>query len=123
MEDPANPSGNDVTGLLTSSWPELSLTAASTLRMVEDAGWEGVFGKAEKKDESARSADLQSAAAAVVAPTRPRQGSEYRTALKSPRRLDALASNKRFVSGIPIFESSSRATMSSYGEAFRSYTK
>jgi len=76
VEDPANPSGNDLTSVLTSCWSELSLTAASTLTVVEDAGWEGVFGKVEKKDESARSAGLQRAAAAVVTPTRPWRGNE-----------------------------------------------
>jgi hypothetical protein len=76
VEDPANPSGNDLTSVLTGCWSELSVTAASTLTVVKDAGWEGVFGKVEKKDESARSAGLQRAAAAVVSPTRPWRGSE-----------------------------------------------
>jgi tRNA nucleotidyltransferase (CCA-adding enzyme) len=76
VEDPANPSGNDLTNVLTSSWSELRQTAASTFAVVEDTGWEGVFGKLEKKDGSARSASLQRAAAAVVIPTRPWRGNE-----------------------------------------------
>jgi tRNA nucleotidyltransferase (CCA-adding enzyme) len=76
VEDPANPSGNDLTSVLTSCWSELSLTATSTLTVVEDAGWEGVFGKVEQKDENARSAGLQRAAAAVAIPTRPWRGNE-----------------------------------------------
>jgi hypothetical protein len=76
VEDPANPLGNDLSCILSDCWSELSLTAASTLMVVEDTGWEGVFGKVDKKDESARSASLNRAAAAVATPTRPWQGNE-----------------------------------------------
>lgn len=45
IEDPANPSGNDLSELLNDSFRlSLSLAAASTLRTIEQRGWEGVFG-------------------------------------------------------------------------------
>jgi tRNA nucleotidyltransferase (CCA-adding enzyme) len=77
VEDPANPSGNDLTSALTTTiWSELSLTASATLSVAQESGWEKVFGKTEKMDEAARSAGLQRAAVAVSVPTRPWRGIE-----------------------------------------------
>jgi len=48
IEDPANPSGNDLSDLLSSAVRlELSSVSKTTLKIVEESGWEGVFGKIE----------------------------------------------------------------------------
>lgn len=63
VEDPANPSGNDLSELLNESVRfSLRLNAAATLQAVERDGWEGVFGPVVEQD---RAAALGRAAAAV----------------------------------------------------------
>jgi histidinol-phosphate/aromatic aminotransferase/cobyric acid decarboxylase-like protein len=48
IEDPANPSGNDLSSCLTDKLrDELSSTARDTLDTVDNSGWEAVFGKIE----------------------------------------------------------------------------
>jgi hypothetical protein len=45
IEDPANPTGNDLAALLNNSIRyELSSMATTTLRLIVDSGWEAVFG-------------------------------------------------------------------------------
>lgn len=71
-QDPANLEGNDLMPLLRGAWQELQSVAASTLKTLEDSGWEGVFGSVEgKSDKVTRISGLTAAAAAVSRPTKP----------------------------------------------------
>lgn len=69
IEDPANPTGNDLMPLLQSVWPELRNMAREVRATVARAGWQGVFGAVETK--SARVDRLQAAAATVRVPIKP----------------------------------------------------
>lgn len=69
VEDPANPSGNDLTSLLAAVWDVFSRAARSTIDAVDQTGWETVFGKIASEDD--KTSRLKVAAAAVVRPTRP----------------------------------------------------
>jgi hypothetical protein len=70
IEDPANPTGNDLSDLLNETvWAELSAVAGSTLTTLESGGWEAIFGKVSSEDDKAEKA--QRAAAAVITPSRP----------------------------------------------------
>jgi hypothetical protein len=72
IEDPANPSGNDLSQALTDAIRnELSKVARNTLDAADEHGWEHVFGKIEAKAAVPRVQILRSAAAAVAIPTRP----------------------------------------------------
>lgn len=71
VQDPANPEGNDLMPLLRRAWQELRSVAASTLKTLEDSGWEEVFGPVEKKsDKATRIGGLTAAATAVSRPTK-----------------------------------------------------
>lgn len=71
IEDPANPTGNDLSALLNSGVrSELSSVARSTLYIIQNSGWETVFGPVEE-DKGNKAAKLQRAAAAVITPTKP----------------------------------------------------
>lgn len=70
VEDPANPSGNDLTPLLDDSvWSELKSVARSTLSTIEQSGWEAVFGKVDTSAD--KTAAVRAAVASVATPTRP----------------------------------------------------
>jgi hypothetical protein len=71
IEDPANPSGNDLMPLLKGRWAELQWAATSTLNVVEQSGWEKVFGNIESTDKASRATILTSAAYATSARTQP----------------------------------------------------
>jgi hypothetical protein len=71
VEDPANPAGNDLSGLLSSVWPELRAVARSVLNTVDSSGWEAVFGRAEEASKSERIARATVLATAVQSPTKP----------------------------------------------------
>src|ERR1051325_7246072 len=50
LEDPANPTGNDLLELFnTAVKQELSLSAKMTLELIEKSGWKAVFGNAPEK--------------------------------------------------------------------------
>lgn len=78
IEDPANPSGNDLSSCLTDDLrDELSSTARDTLDTVDSSGWEAVFGKIEQEAKAApRVQVLRAAAAAAPIATRPWSCSE-----------------------------------------------
>jgi hypothetical protein len=78
IEDPANPSGNDLTSCLTDELrDELSSTARDTLDTVDESGWEAVFGKIETEAKAApRIQVLRSAAATAAVATRPWSSNE-----------------------------------------------
>jgi len=66
IEDPANPTGNDLSGVVAGVWPTLASLAGSTLETIEGSGWEAVFGQVNRPESSsARTAALISAAAAA----------------------------------------------------------
>lgn len=73
IEDPANPDGNDLSELLNSGVRyTLASVAASTLTLIENSGWESVFGTVEEDEEKTNKAKaLRQAAAAVVTPSKP----------------------------------------------------
>lgn len=71
IEDPANPSGNDLKPILDDVRHRLSSVAATTLSLIESTGWEAVFGPAGDDDDEGRRASLKAAAAHVTNPTRP----------------------------------------------------
>ena len=77
IEDPANPSGNDLTPILDECRASLSAVAATTLANIEAIGWTSVFGEVEDDDDgggsgkTSKSAALGSTVAAVSRPTKP----------------------------------------------------
>ena len=72
IEDPANPTGNDLGQLLDPSIrSELSTVARATCDAIEKSGWQAVFGAIEEKSEEERTASLRRAAAVVTTPTKP----------------------------------------------------
>jgi hypothetical protein len=72
IEDPANPTGNDLSEALTDAiCKELSKIARNTLAAVDKHGWEHVFGKVEAWNAAPRVQILRAAAATVAVPTRP----------------------------------------------------
>jgi len=78
IEDPANPSGNDLSSCLTDELrDELSATARDTLDTVDESGWEAVLGKIENDAKAApRIQVLRSAATAAPIATRPWSSNE-----------------------------------------------
>jgi hypothetical protein len=71
VEDPANPTGNDLSDLLTSVWPELGGTAQSVLDTADSSGWEAVFGSVEDLSTNERVSRATMLTAAVERPTKP----------------------------------------------------
>lgn len=71
VEDPANPSGNDLKPVLDQVRHRLSSVAATTLSLTESQGWEAVFGPIDDDDEKSRRAALKAAAVHVANPTKP----------------------------------------------------
>lgn len=69
IEDPANPSGNDLMPLLESTWSALRYVASDVRAAVANGGWENVFGKLE--DKAARAARLTAAVQTARTPTKP----------------------------------------------------
>lgn len=65
IEDPANPTGNDLSELLTEGLrKQLSVAASRTTQTIEDTGWESVFGSAQT-DKGKRAEALQRIAVAT----------------------------------------------------------
>ena len=71
VQDPANPTGNDLSGSLGEVWQQLSGAAASTLSSIEASGWESVYGPISEPESHKRVEVLRRAAAAVAVPTKP----------------------------------------------------
>ena len=60
VEDPANPTGNDLSGLFDQQKPALQLAADTTLQTIEQSGWAAVFGEVDDTtSETARVAVVQ----------------------------------------------------------------
>jgi len=71
VEDPANPSGNDLSVLVSEAWSELTAAASSTLESIKNSGWEVIFGPVTKASGAAVAEKAQRAAASVSAPNKP----------------------------------------------------
>ena len=72
VEDPANPTGNDLMpSLRGGAWAELSAVAKTTLQTLDSGGWESVYGTVKTTSQSARVQQLGTAAASVSRPTKP----------------------------------------------------
>jgi hypothetical protein len=72
VEDPANPTGNDLSGYWNADIRLLVATCAgTTLASIESGGWEAAFGKLPEKSSAARVQGLKAVASAIVAPSRP----------------------------------------------------
>jgi hypothetical protein len=78
IEDPANPTGNDLSHALTDGLrKQMAKIAADTLDAVDEHGWEHVFGKLETKQAAyPRVQILRSAAGAAPIQTRPWGGDQ-----------------------------------------------
>ncbi|HAW55771.1 MAG TPA: hypothetical protein DCX29_12945 [Hyphomonas sp.] len=71
IEDPANPAGNDLSGLLdTQVWSELRNVATTMLNQADSGGWGLAFGEAENLGP-ASAAIITRAAETVDEPTKP----------------------------------------------------
>jgi hypothetical protein len=72
VDDPANPTGNDLSGFLKSVWFELSARSRDTLDLVEQSGWEALFGSVdEDTDNGGKTDNFKRAAATIITPTKP----------------------------------------------------
>jgi hypothetical protein len=70
VEDPANPSGNDLMPFLSSVWSELRNAANSVLDTVASDGWEAIFGAVDTA-KAARISRLTAAVQSVRTPIQP----------------------------------------------------
>jgi hypothetical protein len=74
VEDPANPSGNDLSGFLKATWSELSARVQDTTNLLERSGWEAIFGPLETDGENnggKASVFVRAAASGAAAHTKP----------------------------------------------------
>jgi hypothetical protein len=72
VEDPANPSGNDLSKVIDDIWPVLRSHAEATMRTVDSSGWESVFGSVQKTaSSSSRATALTQAASTAAVRTSP----------------------------------------------------
>lgn len=73
VEDPANPSGNDLSALLNDSVKsELASVARRTLSLIEEEGWDTVFGPVgEEKDAGKKETLVRAAVTSVATPSKP----------------------------------------------------
>jgi hypothetical protein len=71
VEDPANPSGNDLSGYLNSVRSKLTTTAQVTLKQINRDDWEAVFGRMESESKEAQVASLSRIAATVTTREKP----------------------------------------------------
>ena len=71
VEDPANPTGNDLTGYLDSVRSALAMSARVTLTRVDSDNWTSIFGQVEDVSEENQAASLGRIAAAVTTREKP----------------------------------------------------
>jgi hypothetical protein len=72
VEDPANPTGNDLSTCLDDTVKTALQSAATlTLNSISYSGWTSVFGAAEPASKSVRAAAIRSAAASISSPAKP----------------------------------------------------
>ena len=51
VEDPANPTGNDLSPILDAARARMKAIATTTLQVIAEQGWQGVFGDVPATDE------------------------------------------------------------------------
>ena len=73
IEDPANPSGNDLMPLLTTAWPHLQSMTTQTFNTIEHTGWDSLYGDVGGTESNARVEQLSAAIHVVKQqqPTKP----------------------------------------------------
>lgn len=71
VEDPANPSGNDLIAVMAAACPGLRTAATDTLNTIQRSGWEAVFSQVATATSFTAAEKAQRAAASVSAPNRP----------------------------------------------------
>lgn len=72
IEDPANPSGNDLSAYLaTGMQTTLSLLASATLDLIDSSGWEAIFGDVKTPTDKEKIAAVTSATSKASTRTRP----------------------------------------------------
>jgi hypothetical protein len=71
VEDPANPTGNDLSHFIKSAWSELSMRSDDTLSLIENSGWEQVFGPVDEEKETEKTSGLKRAVAVITMPSKP----------------------------------------------------
>ncbi len=72
VEDPANPDGNDLSGILHDSMKQsLSTYASYALSLVEDGNWEAIFGAAESLSGQEKISAIRSAVSSYSNPPKP----------------------------------------------------
>jgi hypothetical protein len=71
IEDPANPTGNDLSDVLAANWQWLASAAGATLRTIESSGWEAVFGATQRPEGTQRITGLTQAASVATVRTKP----------------------------------------------------
>ncbi len=71
VEDPANPSGNDLSDVMAVLWPVLRAAATDTLNTIRWSGWEAVFGQVAATTSFTIAEKAQRAAASVNTPNMP----------------------------------------------------
>lgn len=72
VKDPANPEGNDLKPALDAARWQLSTVAGTTLTVIENSGWAGVFGPVDGDEgEGSKVERLRSAPAVVTRPSKP----------------------------------------------------
>jgi len=71
-EDPANPTGNDLSDFLNDTVRnELSTVAGAALKAIDESGWEAVLGPTGEEDKAARAEALSRIAATTSSRTKP----------------------------------------------------
>lgn len=81
VEDPANPTGNDLTSRVAETWAELRQAATATLELIKTSGWEAVFGALQNDDEEKKEKEHPSGPPIVLPgppPGRPRRDRDDR---------------------------------------------
>jgi hypothetical protein len=72
VEDPANPTGNDLSEYLDDSMrARTGRVAARTIRTIHEGGWEGVFGSVDEPTKGQRAAAVITASRTHPTPVRP----------------------------------------------------
>jgi hypothetical protein len=71
VEDPANPSGNDLSEIMKAAWPMLRAEATNTLNTIKWSGWEAVFGAVPAAKSASIADRAQRASAFVSTPNKP----------------------------------------------------
>ncbi len=73
IEDPANPTGNDLMPLLNDAWHELRTVAEDTISDFDSSGWESVYGDDDILDTTDDAVEKLAAAVFIAKQEQPTQ--------------------------------------------------